>query len=219
MRKEKAKENGQTGKGTPLPTPTEADGILSLRHFFFAGNVPLLELCISLPLPTGEGRGAKRIAAFYRELAKNAIAHAGEALIPALWKAYEADPDPRKRFRHRPARLSLRGRVTEESECYFSLVRESHLIVAQGETARREAEIFSVKSGRLCPPAYLRQKGIPLAPPAVGGVTAEPQKKGVPPAPRQRKKRPPQASERRAGKGYFLENGMLHIFTDKIRIF
>lgn len=212
MHKDTKKEKGQTGRAGSLPVPTEADGVLSLRHFFFAGNTPLLELVISLPLPTGEGKGAKRIADFYRELAKNAITHAAEALVPALQREYEADTDPRKRFRHRPARLVVRGRVSEESADYFSVVRESRLMGAQGEKARREADIFSAKSGRLHPPAYLRYKGVPLAPQATE-KTAEAQ------AARKRKNRPRKAAGQTARNAYFLENGALWPLTDKFRIF
>ncbi len=199
-----------------LPAPTEKDGLLSLRHFFFAGNAPLLELVISLPLPTGEGKGAKRIAAFYRRLAERAVKGAVEELVPALQRAYEANADPRKRFRHRPARLAVRGRITEESEKYFSAVWESRLSCgAQGEATRRGAEIFAAKNGRLRPPAYLRRKGVPTAPPEEKTAAAPPQT----PAPRKRKKRPPQAEGRRVKRRYFLENGALCPLTDKFRIF
>ena len=215
MKKKEKRTNGQTGGSSPLPIPTEQDGALSLRHFFFAGNAPLLELVISLPLPTGEGKGAKKIAAFYRRLAEESVKGAEAALLPALQRAYEADTDPRKRFRHRPARLTVRGRVTEESEKYFSAVWESRLVCgAQKETVRRGAEIFTVKNGRLCPPAYLLYKGVPKAAPQEGEGSAP--QSHIPP---KKQKSPPQSREERRKKTYFLENGVLHPLDDKIRIF
>ena len=218
MRKNRQKESGQTGKEAPLPAPTETDGLLSLRHFFFAANAPLLELLISLPLPTGNERGARRIAAFYRRLAEEAVSCTAEELVPALRAAYEADGDPRKRFRHRPARLTLRGRVSEESGAYFSVVRESRLQHGKGETVRRAAEIFSAKSGRLYPPAYLGYKGVPLAPPrpSDAGVTPE---KGRKKPPKNGKGGRKKAAKRGQSTGYFLENGELHPVLDDVRIF
>lgn len=117
------------------------------RYEFSEGGMRLLILEISFPaLP--EGTAGERLGAFLLSAAKAARQSAEDA-IPRLFSSYENDPDPKKRFRHRPFVLSL-SFSTEKKKRYY-LVTERITLTRGGRilSEKQRAARFDLQSGRL----------------------------------------------------------------------
>ena len=116
------------------------------RYDFSESGVHLLTLEISMPvLP--EGAAGERIGGFLRSVA-DTVKQGAKNARPRLFSQYESDPDPKKRFRHRPCRLSLSFFLCEERG-YYRL--EEQLALTKGGrllSQKQRAARFDLQSGR-----------------------------------------------------------------------
>ncbi len=155
----------------PVAYKQEGDTVKTAARFVH-GGVGILIWTAEFPCfathgsPKTEKKGDKRIRDFYITSAHAAENYIHHTLLPRLIEQYEADPDPRKRFRHTPPRLSLLHTVTHADGQFLSVCRTVTLSRGGRILLRRQsADVFSKKTGRLCPPAYLRRAGFPMAEP------------------------------------------------------
>lgn len=79
-------------------------------------GIPHCEITLSLPTAEGEGRAAAHIRNFYRRIAAHTEALARAVLLPRARREYEKSDDSRRRFTHRPYRLSHTARLSVEGE-------------------------------------------------------------------------------------------------------
>ena len=127
------------------------------RYDFSESGVHLLTLEIFMPaLP--EGVAGERIGTFLRSVA-DTVKQGAENALPRLFSQYESDPDPKKRFRHRPCRLSLSFSLCEQKGYYrlqerLALTKGGRLLSEKQRAAR-----FDLQSGRFL--KKLREKRKP----------------------------------------------------------
>ena len=77
------------------------------------GGIVFVILSVELPELLTEGKMAKRLSAYYAAL--SALYHAAaEKYLASERSAYAVDPDPKKRFTHRPLRLCCRTEISGE---------------------------------------------------------------------------------------------------------
>ncbi len=111
------------------------------RKSYAEEGVVFVEAQISLPLP--EGAGAARVRAFYLGLCDSAERLCERVLLPAAKAAYEADPDPRRRFTLRPYRMTLTATCRSEGERL--IVHRTLAVTHRGRTLFSETAAESVQ--------------------------------------------------------------------------
>lgn len=77
---------------------------------------------------------SERIGEFYRELAERAFAFVKARVLPMAESAFCDDADEKKRYRFKPYRYSLLGRVTKQSEESFSICLCASLMRSDGRS-------------------------------------------------------------------------------------
>ena len=117
------------------------------RYELSEGGIRLLILEISMPaLPEGEaGKRIREFLASVREAAKGSA----EGALSRLSEKYESDPDPKKRFRHRPYLLAL-SFSSEKKKRYHRI--EMKVTLSKGGRVlfeKKRAARFDLQSGRL----------------------------------------------------------------------
>ncbi len=127
------------------------------RLEFCHNGISHLICVVSLPaLP--EGKAGKRIESFLTAASQAAKKNAERALAH-LAERYEKDPDPKKRFRHRPAYLSLSFSLSEEKTHYRI---EQRLLLTRGARTlfeKRRAARFDLQSGRFIKEIHGKKNG------------------------------------------------------------
>lgn len=150
----KGKAEGQS-KGKAKATETAPAAIaLPLHELFREGEVPVLEVGITLPageeLPPG-------VSAYYRSLAAAYLRAAQDRLLPAAREALLALPPERRRFGFRRYRLAVQSR-TEAFRGYLLVTRAAALTCGAATRRREVCEVFRLPEGRLTPPlVFLRE--------------------------------------------------------------
>lgn len=120
-------------------------------------GIPHCEITLSLPTAEGEGRAAARIRVFYRRIGKHTEALARSVLLPRARREYEKCDDPRRRFTHRPYRLSNTARLSVEGE--EAVVTRTLELSHRGRTLFREERCERITSeGRILPIKKQREK-------------------------------------------------------------
>ncbi len=97
-----------------------------------------------------ETEEAPVIGAFCRRYAEAFEAAIGGCIRDRLVDEYERSADPKKRFRHRPAEITLSYRVTQDTDGIFSIVWYAQ-ISRRGETifCRKSAQTWDAQGGTL----------------------------------------------------------------------
>ena len=115
-------------------------------------GIPHCEITLSLPTAEGEGRAAARVRDFYRRIGEHTEALARSVLLPRARAAYERNDDPRRRFTHRPYRLSHTARLSAEGEetvvtRTLELSHRGRLLFREerGERLREDGRILPIK--------------------------------------------------------------------------
>ena len=102
-------------------------------------GIPHCEITLSLPTAEGEERAAARVRDFYRRIGEHTEALARSVLLPRARREYEKCDDPRRRFTHRPYRLSHIARLdTREGET---------VVIRRLELSHRGRTLFSEERG------------------------------------------------------------------------
>ena len=124
-------------------------------------GIPHCEITLSLPTAEGEERAAARIRDFYRRIGEHTEALARSVLLPRARAAYERSDDPRRRFTHRPFRLSHIARLSAEGE--EAVVTRTLELSHRGRLLFREERGERIsKDGRILPikkPKEKRKRG------------------------------------------------------------
>ena len=79
-------------------------------------GIMLAEAQIALPEAIGEDRASRAVNRFYERIGKALEGIVQNVLAPQSRALYERSDDPRKRFTHRPFRLSCDCRITEGAD-------------------------------------------------------------------------------------------------------
>ena len=79
-------------------------------------GIMLAEAQIALPEAIGEDRASRAVNRFYERIGKALEGIVRNVLAPQSRALYERSDDPRKRFTHRPFRLSCDCRITEGAD-------------------------------------------------------------------------------------------------------
>ena len=120
-------------------------------------GVPHCEITLSLPTVEGKGRAAARIRDFYCRIAAQTEALARNVLLPCARAAYERSDDPRRRFTHRPFRLSHTAQTSAKGE--ETLVTRTLELSYRGRTLYREERGERItEDGRMLPIEKKREK-------------------------------------------------------------
>lgn len=159
--KGKRKQTGAAGKAETVKAASgerkataETEPTLPLHELFREGEVPVLEVGITLPageeLPPG-------VSAYYRSLAGAYLRVARDRLLPAAREALLALPPERRRFGFRRYRLAVQSR-TEAFRGYLLVTRAVALTCGAATRRREVCEVFRLTDGRLTPPlVFLRE--------------------------------------------------------------
>lgn len=159
--KGKRKQTGAAGKAETVKAASgerkataETEPTLPLHELFREGEVPVLEVGITLPageeLPPG-------VSAYYRSLAGAYLRVARDRLLPAAREALLALPPERRRFGFRRYRLAVQSR-TEAFRGYLLVTRAVALTCGAATRRREVCEVFRLPEGRLTPPlVFLRE--------------------------------------------------------------
>ena len=79
-------------------------------------GIMLAEAQIALPVAAGVDRASRAVNRFYERIGKALEGIVRNVLAPQSRALYERSDDPRKRFTHRPFRLSCVCRITEGAD-------------------------------------------------------------------------------------------------------
>lgn len=154
------KQTGAAGKAETVKAASgerkataETEPTLPLHELFREGEVPVLEVGITLPageeLPPG-------VSAYYRSLAAAYLRAAQDRLLPAAREALLALPPERRRFGFRRYRLTVQSR-TEAFRGYLLVTRAVALTCGAATRRREVCEVFRLPEGALTPPlVFLR---------------------------------------------------------------
>ena len=165
--KAKNRRQGRKKEAAPPSHYRETEDGLHARELFCHEGVAILEWVADFPLFATHGVGKKeraRIAranAFYKAMAEKADLYARGGLLSALVQQYEADPDPRKRYRHARVRLSVSHSLTQ-ADGRFVTVRRQICVSRAGKVlvTREEEDRIDLRRGRICLPE--RKKSTPM---------------------------------------------------------
>ena len=136
------------------------------RRLFCFEEVPLLEIVLELPDPTGL---PAPIGAYYDALREAYFAASETLLFPRARAAYESDPSPARRFSFRRHLLRLTCHAEVRGE-WFSVARRTEFVGRGIRRATDTGEVFSLPDGHLCPLSrFLGRRGRHRAGKAIGG--------------------------------------------------
>ena len=114
------------------------------------GGIVFVILSVELPVLSADGKMAKRLSAYYAALSD--LYHAAaKKYLASERSAYEGDSDPKKRFTHRPLRLSCRTEIS--GECPYRILRR--LSLSRGGSVlweRVTSELLDLQRGFLPEP-------------------------------------------------------------------
>ena len=118
--------------------------------FFAEDGIPLAEAQIALPHAEGNDRSCRTVNRFYDRIAR-ALEEIARNTLPRLSRElYEHSDDPRKRFTHRPFRLSCECRIENTGD---EIIVQRYLAVKhRGRTVyeRKDSERIT-KEGLILP--------------------------------------------------------------------
>ena len=104
-----------------------------------------------------EETGLSRADELYTRFCASARIYTEEAVKPALWEAYQANEDPRKRFRHTPTPCHCRIAVVAREDARLTVEGE---FLCGESVLRRFRHLWDVEKELLIPPKPARrQKG------------------------------------------------------------
>ncbi len=116
------------------------------------GGVLVLRWRISLPQ-------IRQVGDFYDTVGREAAAFCRRGLAERARAAYEADPDPKKRFRFVPFRYELTGRVTHQDEALISVALRVRLQGGgEAPTERHMGQVFDAVDGALLSPDMVARR-------------------------------------------------------------
>lgn len=113
------------------------------------GGVDLLLLRARVPRVPPSAACAPCVSAFYKTLLARVELCLREAFLTAAAEAYRADPDPKKRLRHRPVRMELFCTAREEGGLLFVRRQLRTRNAAERVLLQETTDIFDTVDGFL----------------------------------------------------------------------
>ena len=119
-----------------------------MKERVFVDGIEIFRILVDFPCV----EGVDNINAFYQRIAENAFRYAKESLLPAARKAYEDDPNPKKRFYFSTHLYSLRGEVTYRTDALLSLSVSAEWQHGTEVDRFLDAHLWNVEKQRLISP-------------------------------------------------------------------